>query len=73
MPNADGGADPGIIAGAMLQIPNAGNYEIYAVYTLAAQESLLNAMYKVLLASVVVLFLHFNFIDNRAAYAVASD
>lgn len=57
VPNADGGADPGIIAGAMLQIPNAGNYEIYAVYTLAAQESLLNAMYKVLLASVVVLFL----------------
>ena len=47
--------DPGIVIGAMLDLPSAGQYELYALYSLAAQEDLLDSVYRVLSYGIVVL------------------
>ncbi len=41
LPRVDGGIDPGYVVGSVLDIPSAGQYEIYLVYNFAdAQETL---------------------------------
>lgn len=48
---------PGIVVGRAIDIPSAGAYELYAVYSLENQESLLNSAYRVLSFGVVALII----------------
>lgn len=48
---------PGIVVGRAIDIPRAGAYELYAVYSLENQESLLNSTYRVLSFGVVALII----------------
>lgn len=44
---------PGIVVGTVLTIPGAGDYEFFAAYTLANQDALLQAMFRVLILGIV--------------------
>ncbi|MCI6575010.1 MAG: MtrAB system histidine kinase MtrB [Actinomycetaceae bacterium] len=48
---------PGIVVGTSLEIPSSGSYELYAVYSLESQETLLNSSYRVLSFGIVAFVL----------------
>lgn len=53
--NPSSATDPGVVVGQAINIPISGAYELYAVYSLENQESLLNSTYRVLSFGVVAL------------------
>lgn len=55
--NYRGATSPGIVVGTALEIPSSGDYELYAVYSLESQESLLNSSYRVLSFGIVAFIL----------------
>jgi two-component system sensor histidine kinase MtrB len=48
LPRADGGSVPGIVVGSTLQVPTAGQYELYLVYDLADAATTLALMQRTL-------------------------
>lgn len=54
---------PGLILGTALNIPSAGQYELYAAYSLSSQESLIRSTFRVLTFSVVALIVLFAFVS----------
>ncbi|WP_223910651.1 MtrAB system histidine kinase MtrB [Actinomyces capricornis] len=42
VPNKDGGVDPGLIVGSRVSLPMAGEYELYLVYSLAAEQRIVS-------------------------------
>ena len=42
VPNKDGGVDPGLIVGSRVNLPMAGEYELYLVYSLAAEQRIIS-------------------------------
>ncbi|MCI7551166.1 MAG: MtrAB system histidine kinase MtrB [Actinomycetaceae bacterium] len=50
---------PGVVVGTSLVIPAAGNYELYAVYSLQTQQDLLSATYRSMTAGVVAMLFLF--------------
>lgn len=59
IPTPDGDDIPGIVIGAPVDIPGTGAYELYAIYTLADEVSMLDTVRQVLVigATLLVLFL----------------
>lgn len=53
--NPSSATAPGVVVGQAIDIPISGAYELYAVYSLENQESLLNSTYRVLSFGVVAL------------------
>lgn len=54
---------PGLILGTALTIPSAGQYELYAAYSLSSQESLIRSTFRVLTFSVVALIVLLAFVS----------
>ncbi|MFC5281327.1 MtrAB system histidine kinase MtrB [Arcanobacterium canis] len=54
---------PGLILGTALNIPSAGQYELYAAYSLSSQESLIRSTFRVLTFSVVALIVLLAFVS----------
>lgn len=46
---------PGIVIGTAIYVPSSGSYELYALYSLGAQEKLLDSTYRVLSFGIVAL------------------
>ena len=57
LPRSGGGTNPGIIVGAPLNVPGAGTFEYYVVYSLEQQESTVRLVIGILTAGAVVLVL----------------
>lgn len=57
LPGSGGETIPGIMVGASLTIPGAGNYELYVAYSLANQEGTVRLVVGILTAGAVVLVL----------------
>jgi two-component system sensor histidine kinase MtrB len=57
LPNDNGSTSPGIVAGASLELPGAGQYEFYVAYSLENQEETVRLVTGILMAGALVLVL----------------
>ncbi|CAM3078841.1 MtrAB system histidine kinase MtrB [Actinomyces slackii] len=42
VPDSEGGTDPGIVVGSRMNLPRAGEYEVYLIYSLESQQSIVS-------------------------------
>ncbi|MDO5672185.1 MAG: MtrAB system histidine kinase MtrB [Actinomycetaceae bacterium] len=64
------GVAPGIVVGSTLQLPLAGTYEFYVVYSLAAEQTTLSMVMRVLVIGSVILLLFFSVVTWIITYRV---
>ena len=57
IPRSDGGSDPGIVAGSILDVPSAGRYQLYLVYNLRDVQQNLDFVQQTLLLGGLALIL----------------
>lgn len=54
IPRSDGGSDPGVVVGSLVDVPVAGTHELYYLYSFAPEQATLSFLQRVLLLGAVV-------------------
>lgn len=57
IPNREGGTVPGVVIGSVISIPGAGDYELFAIYSLENEQRMLNLVTTVLVIASGVIIL----------------